>query len=115
MEKLLLHEDTCDAKLVSSDKKEFSVHKAVAALASNVLKLHFFAQQQETSVYRIDCKSNALVHVIDFMCKGEDGMPHSWFDRFCDWHQGTEHEAMMIGLILLSPYLSVRKNCRWPN
>ena len=94
MEKLLLHEDTCDAKLVSSDKKEFSVHKAVAALASNVLKLHFFAQQQETSVHRIDCKSNALVHVIDFMCKGEDGMPHSWFDRFCDWHQGTEHEAI---------------------
>ena len=94
MEKLLLHADTCDAKLVSSDKKEFSAHKAVAASASNVLKLHFFERQQQTSVYQIDCKSNVLGHIIDFMCKGEEGMPHSWFHRFCDWHPGTEHEAI---------------------
>ena len=53
MDKLLLHCDTCDAKLISSDQKEFLVHKAVVASASDVLKLHFFSCHQNTSVYQM--------------------------------------------------------------
>ena len=86
MDKLLLHCDTCDAKLISSDQKEFLVHKAVVASASDVLKLHFFSCHQNTSVYQMECKSNALVHIIDFICKGQNGVPISWYHRFCAWH-----------------------------
>ena len=74
MDKLLLHCDTCDAKLISSDQKEFLVHKAVVASASDVLKLHFFSCHQNTSVHQMECKSKALVHIIDFMYKGQSAM-----------------------------------------
>ena len=94
MDKLLLHADTCDAKLVSSDHREFSVHKAVLALGSNVLKSYFFSQHKEASVYQMDCKSNVVVHIIDFLYKGPNGMPQSWFNRFCDWHPKSKLEAV---------------------
>ena len=94
MDKLLLHEDTFDAKLISSDKREFFVHKAVVALASHVLKLHFFTENKSTSVHQMQCPSKPLAHMIDFMCKGQDGLPISWFDRFLDWHEGTTQQAV---------------------
>ena len=99
MDKLLLHADTCDAKLVSSDHREFSVHKAVLALGSNVLKSFFFSQHKEASVYQMDCESNVVVHIIDFLYKGPNGMPQSWFNRFCDWHPTQKWKPSTIGLI----------------
>ena len=94
MDKLLLHCDTCDAKLISSDQKEFLVHKAVVASASDVLKLHFFSCHQNTSVYQMECKSNALVHIIDFIYKGQNGVPISWYHRFCAWHPESKKKAV---------------------
>ena len=86
--------DTCDAKLVSNDDKEFSVHKAVAAIASDVLREHFFHDHRGSSYYKIDCKSEALIQIVDFMYEGWQKLSASSFNKFCRLHPGTRSDAL---------------------
>ena len=105
--------DTCDAKLVSNDDKEFNVHKAVAAIASDVLRVHFFHDHPGSSYHKIDCKSEALIQIVDFMYKGWQKLSASSFNKFCRLHPGTRSDALndwvntMIEMILAAKKLKM--------
>ena len=94
MEELFFQTDTCDAKLVSADHKEFKIHKAVAAIASEEFRLHFFHKYPGSTYYKTNCKSDALLQIVNFMYCGWRGMSPSSLKKFCRLHQGSNSDAI---------------------
>ena len=115
MEQLFQQTDTCDAKLISSDYKEFRVHKAVAAVASDKLRLHFFHVHPESTCYKTNCNSKALVRVVNFMCKGWEGMSVDSFEKFCRLHPGTNTDAVNDWLNIVIDMFLVAKELKMFN
>ena len=112
MEQLFQQTDTCDAKLISADYKEFRVHKAVAAVASDKLRKHFFHIHPGSTCYKTNCKSEALIQVVNFMYKGWQGMTVDSFEKFCRLHPGTNTDAVNDWVNIVTDMFVVAKELK---
>ena len=110
MEQLLNQTETCDAKLISADYKELCIHRAVAAIASDNLRDHFFHKHPGSTCYKTECNSDALVQVVNFMYKGNHEMSLLSFQKFCRLHESTQEEAIddWIGT-MIDVFLTAKK------
>ena len=115
MEQLFQQTDTCDAKLISADYKEFRVHKAVAAVASDKLRKHFFHIHPGSTCCKTNCTSEALIQVVNFMYKGWQGMTVDSFEKFCRLHPGTNTDAVNDWVNIVTDMFLVAKELKMHN